>query len=331
MTMPVWWTLDHDIALLKLCLVHGYGAWKPIAIDPIVSSTPEDFVMPPKVNGVEWVIQLTPRNAEKRVLALLRGMPQIKSLPLPPPTSPQKKGQGIQHVAPMPSVNKSIFWFQQQKSSASTKNAAECSPTSAVNRTISETSVVSTSDNQSIKNIVEISAIDSALDIAAPSDVEKQSAATVVIDIVSSIGTSDNVLATEATPEEKPNGDDYVSNINAVRSASPVQVIVIDEEEPSDPSSLSPADDTKRQVADPEDTKNAPKLPSSPTNESHTLTKSASIGSDCKSNIQTPQVQTATNAPALEKKGKKLEKNASSKNATPVPASKSILSFFKKM
>jgi hypothetical protein len=114
MTMPVWWTMDHDVSLLKLCLSHGYGSWKLIVLDPLVNTTPDDFVMPPRVNGVEWTTQLTARNAEKRVLALLRGMPTGSKLLLPPPSSPQKSSSSVKKIAAMPSVNKSMSWFQQK-------------------------------------------------------------------------------------------------------------------------------------------------------------------------------------------------------------------------
>jgi hypothetical protein len=50
-TMPVWWTLTHDVNLLRLCLTYGYGSWKTLIVDSLVNTAPADFVIPPKVNG----------------------------------------------------------------------------------------------------------------------------------------------------------------------------------------------------------------------------------------------------------------------------------------
>lgn len=331
MTMPVWWTLDHDVSLLKLCLIHGYGSWKPITVDPIVSNAPEDFVMPPKVNGVEWVIQLTTRNAEKRVLALLRGMPQIKALALPAPSSPQKKGQGIQQVAPMPSVNKSIFWFQQQKATSSSSkssgknekdNNCEASPETNITRTISQSSAVSSSEGTIAIDEVEC--------------IEKKEIVYLQEPSVSAPETTFSKKV-ENTPVEKLSAEEYVNNMNAIRSDSPVNLIVIDEEEPFKPEveTVSKGVESPKPVDKPVvviDTEVEEKAAATPTKECVVLVKTASIESsegNVKTTMQTPQVQSAASAPALEKKGKKAEK-ASVKNA-PVPASKSILSFFKKV
>lgn len=51
LTLPVWWTLQHDVQLLRLCLEVGYGQWKKIVGDERIANAPADFEMPPKING----------------------------------------------------------------------------------------------------------------------------------------------------------------------------------------------------------------------------------------------------------------------------------------
>lgn len=90
-SMPVWWTLQHDLELLRLCLTLGLNQWKKLLAEPLMSTAPADFEMPPKAHGTEWVLALTAKNAEKRVQSLLRGLPAMRTLNLPVPTSPQRK------------------------------------------------------------------------------------------------------------------------------------------------------------------------------------------------------------------------------------------------
>jgi hypothetical protein len=110
LTLPVWWTLQHDVKLLRLCIEIGYGHWKKIVGDERIANAPADFEMPPKVNGLEWIITLTAKNAEKRVAALLRGLPTMRSLSLPAPTSPQRKGME-KSTASGVGGNRTLSWF----------------------------------------------------------------------------------------------------------------------------------------------------------------------------------------------------------------------------
>jgi hypothetical protein len=51
-SMPVWWTVNHDIMLLKSCIIHGVTQWKKIISEPLVGSPSADFEMPPKIHGI---------------------------------------------------------------------------------------------------------------------------------------------------------------------------------------------------------------------------------------------------------------------------------------
>lgn len=89
MTMPFWWTLDMDYDLMRLLLVHGHGQWKKLIADTALAGpTPDTMQVPPKVNGIDWALVLTPKSLEKRITSLLRGLPAVQTLPVPPPTSP---------------------------------------------------------------------------------------------------------------------------------------------------------------------------------------------------------------------------------------------------
>ncbi len=100
MSMPYWWTLDMDIELLQSVLVCGYGNWKKLlqesALLPPAEGTSQ---VPPKVNGMEWVLTLTPKALEKRIASLLRGLPAVHTLPIPPPTSPASTRKAIMITA----------------------------------------------------------------------------------------------------------------------------------------------------------------------------------------------------------------------------------------
>lgn len=52
MSMPFWWTLDMDIDLLRLILIHGCGNWKKFLVEPLLAGpSVETMQIPPKVNG----------------------------------------------------------------------------------------------------------------------------------------------------------------------------------------------------------------------------------------------------------------------------------------
>jgi hypothetical protein len=115
--MPVWWTQkDHDISLLKLSIVNGCASWKKVSTDPLMTM-PEDYVIPSKVNGQEWITQATPKALEKRIMTLLRGMPAMKTYTtLVTPSSPQKKASKDSKNVIQPQMKGiTSMWFNQQK------------------------------------------------------------------------------------------------------------------------------------------------------------------------------------------------------------------------
>jgi hypothetical protein len=115
--------------------------------------------MPPKINGIEWMITLTPKNAEKRILSLLKGLPAIRNLPLPTsitPESPRRKSSS--------SIQKSIVnhthsikssWFKAGVTSASTTTSATTTATTS-NTTISSVSVAPAKEHVSINEVEEV-------------------------------------------------------------------------------------------------------------------------------------------------------------------------------
>jgi hypothetical protein len=72
--LPVWWTGQSDLTLLRLTAALGLGAWKKIAEESELSRPPATFVRaPPKPSGgADWVTSLSAKVAEKRVAALLQ-------------------------------------------------------------------------------------------------------------------------------------------------------------------------------------------------------------------------------------------------------------------
>jgi len=97
--LPAWWTVEHDLRLLRLCFSNGYGQWKKMCADKTVADAPVDFVMPSKIQGFDWVTTLTPKICEKRLQALAAGLARhMSSLPTgaigytaPPPGSPERR------------------------------------------------------------------------------------------------------------------------------------------------------------------------------------------------------------------------------------------------
>ncbi len=334
MTMPVWWTLDHDISLLKLCLTHGYGAWKPITVDPAISTAPDDFVMPPKVNGVEWLIQLTPRNAEKRVLALLRGMPQIKTLQLTVPSSPQKKGPGIQQVAPLPSVNKGIFWFQQK--------SILFPPKQKENEPSVQTTVI-TDGNAHHEMILNVGTCEIIKD--APTDIATSEKGSEMLSDLQHIRRDEfqvNVTfetsggcMSNVSPVNTIAGENYVDCMNSIRDESPVNLIVIDDEDAlnngqycSETKACSSLSVDKSISTDCNSSNHSAEVHASPTKD---ITKIRPNDNSTNTNNmhQTPQALAINSAPEIEKKSRKKDKISLKVSA--VSSTKSILSFFKKV
>lgn len=50
--LPVWWTADHDIHLLRLVLVNGLGQWKKLIAEKPISDAPAGFEMPARIQGI---------------------------------------------------------------------------------------------------------------------------------------------------------------------------------------------------------------------------------------------------------------------------------------
>jgi hypothetical protein len=83
-TLPVWWTIEHDINLMRICFTSdcGYGQWKKMSANKLVADPPAEFVMPAKLAGFEWVTALTPKICEKRLQAIASGLTRhMASLP----------------------------------------------------------------------------------------------------------------------------------------------------------------------------------------------------------------------------------------------------------
>ena len=91
-SLPVWWTYHHDVRLLKAALVHGHqfpaAAWKRLEAvdaaavassastpaadsDPPLLREPDGFTLPPR-EKVDWVLELTPKVAEKRCILIAK-------------------------------------------------------------------------------------------------------------------------------------------------------------------------------------------------------------------------------------------------------------------
>ncbi len=87
-TMPVWWTKHHDLHLLRLVLEQGLGQWKSLAVNPVVSSSLPNFVMPTRVQGVDWSLALTAKNVEKRFTDLYKTLQNSIPIEQLPPGSP---------------------------------------------------------------------------------------------------------------------------------------------------------------------------------------------------------------------------------------------------
>jgi hypothetical protein len=87
-TMPVWWTKHHDLHLLRLVLEQGLGQWKNLAVNNVVSSSLPNFVMPTRVQGVEWSLALTAKNVEKRFNDLYKTLQNSIPVEQLPPGSP---------------------------------------------------------------------------------------------------------------------------------------------------------------------------------------------------------------------------------------------------
>ena len=97
-SMPVWWSVKHDILLLKLSLQYGCGNQKKIIADPLVASAPADFVMPPRIGSVEWVTVLTNKTIDKRVAAVLKSIPPFTHPALPAEPATDKIRQAPEPV-----------------------------------------------------------------------------------------------------------------------------------------------------------------------------------------------------------------------------------------
>ncbi len=163
--MPVWWTQQqHDIQLLKLSIQNGCSQWKKVASEDVFAY-PEGYVIPPKVNGKlkifmtlssrfyfllligqEWVTQVNPKALEKRIFAILRGVPAIKSFPTAPPSSPQKKiAVNSKNAIVAAPVVKNV-WFKKSEPSGSvaslTKVVTPIPPSAIAATPVRETVVV---------------------------------------------------------------------------------------------------------------------------------------------------------------------------------------------
>ena len=102
-TMPVWWTKHHDLHLLRLVLEQGLGQWKGLAVNPTVSSSLPNFVMPTRVQGVDWSLALTAKNVEKRFTDLYKTLQKKIPEQLPPgsPTDPLTKVKATKPFFPL--------------------------------------------------------------------------------------------------------------------------------------------------------------------------------------------------------------------------------------
>ena len=100
-TLPAWWTVEHDLRLLRLCCSpsYGYGQWKKLLADKRLADAPLNFEMPSKIQGFDWVTTLSPKVCEKRLQALSMGLARhMGSLPSGaagftsvPPGSPERR------------------------------------------------------------------------------------------------------------------------------------------------------------------------------------------------------------------------------------------------
>ena len=80
LSMPIWWTLEHDINLMKAVVQYGYNSWKVLSSTQLTSSTalvnicyvelstvPTDFELPARESSAdEYILHLTPKCCEKR-------------------------------------------------------------------------------------------------------------------------------------------------------------------------------------------------------------------------------------------------------------------------
>jgi hypothetical protein len=49
--LPVWWTVDHDVHLLRLVASQGLGQWKKLIAEKPISDAPSGFEMPDRIQG----------------------------------------------------------------------------------------------------------------------------------------------------------------------------------------------------------------------------------------------------------------------------------------
>lgn len=127
-SMPVWWTVDHDIKLLKLTCLHGLHNWKKIlapetqvienngTTDSLsILEAPSDFEIPLRENGQEWVLALTAKIAEKRLSHILKVV-DVFALVTNFPQSPRRNSiaqslaKGTQTVNKKKSSSAALSW-----------------------------------------------------------------------------------------------------------------------------------------------------------------------------------------------------------------------------
>lgn len=142
LTLPVWWTKNHDLQLLKITASQGLGQWKRIVLDPFLSAAPEGFEMPPRANGKDWETSLTVKTAEKRFNALLSAT-EKSSLhhEFAPPGSPvPSSGKQKPSIAGF----KSVFTSFTANSSAMVHNSTpSCTNNAPASETISDSNLIS--------------------------------------------------------------------------------------------------------------------------------------------------------------------------------------------
>jgi hypothetical protein len=73
-SLPVWWSYAHDVRLVRAALSSGHSfsvaAWKKFqGAHQTLTQPPDDFELPPR-EKVDWVMELTPKVAEKRLVLI---------------------------------------------------------------------------------------------------------------------------------------------------------------------------------------------------------------------------------------------------------------------
>lgn len=361
-TMPVWWTLQHDLELLKMCLVVGLNQWKKLIAEPLMSTAPADFEMPPKTHGTEWVLALTAKNAEKRVQSLLRGLPAMRTLSLPVPTSPQRKssqrsgGGGVNTLAAAfsnvtnaaaaaaaASVSASSSTTASTTATTATAMAATATPTTATAATTSSASswfskaaakppaakesTTTVTPSTSTDNLKEATVVDASV-TAQPMNVlvVVTDDAPVANESSEALKVEDDVVVVDTPVKSKLVEETSASSPVVTASAVVVAVDVSTPEVVIDDATPSRADETTI-------TKQQKSLDDDPTQQ-----KIEMLVDESSANAEPASAAAASTAAAAAVKPSTASKTASGKKSTAKKAekveaaapTKSILSFFKR-